>query len=164
MKTEKIIHHKGLEAKIKSYENSLCNRTGIVVALSLIGLFVSMTAAGLSEFLWLRCANFPILFGGILFAYSKYAKKVAASGVHYFDGLKLGMRVTLTAIVPFMVFIIVYLKLDSSFMAYIRQSAELGQYLTPFTSGLCVAIEGIVAGFLISYCILPYFKSNNEVE
>jgi hypothetical protein len=163
MKTEKIFH-KGLDTKITSFENALCNRTGIVISLVLIGFFLAMVAVGLVEVLWLRYVNFVILLGGLIYAFKKYTKKVSSSGMHYFEGLKLGMRITLTAIIPFTVFIAVYLRLDPSFMEYIKQSAEFGKYLAPISAATEVAMEGIVSGFLTSYCLMQYFKSDNEVE
>lgn len=159
MKTEKIIH-RGLETKINTFENSLCNTTGIVISLSLISFFLLMVITGLSEVLWLRYVNFAILLAGLIGAYKIYRRKVATAGIQYFDGLKMGARITLTAIIPFAIFIGIYLRIDTSFMEYIRQSAEFGEYLTPASAAAGVAAEGIVSGFLTSFCLMQYFKSN----
>ena len=163
MKTEKIIH-KDLATKITTWEHSLCNRTGILIALSLIGFFVAMVITGLSEVLWLRYVNFVILLAGIVAAFNIYKKKVGAEGIHYFDGLRIGARITLTAMIPFAIFIGIYLKIDTGFMNYVRQSAEFGDYLTPGSAAAGVAFEGIVSGFLTSYCLMQYFKSNSETD
>ena len=163
MKTEKIIH-KDLESKITTWEHSLCNRTGILIALSLIVFFVAMIVVGLSEVLWLRYVNFAILLAGIIGAFKIYKKKVATGGIPYFDGLRMGARITLTAMIPFAIFIGIYLKIDTSFMNYVRQSAEFGSYLTPGSAAAGVAFEGIVSGFLTSFCLMQYFKSNSETD
>lgn len=163
MKTEKIIH-KDLESKITTYEHSLCNRTGILIALSLIGFFVAMVFVGLSEVLWLRYVNFAILLTGLVAAFKIYSKKVASEGIHYFDGLRIGARITLTAMIPFALFIGIYLRIDTGFMDYVRQSAEFGDYLSPASAAAGVAFEGIVSGFLTSFCLMQYFKSRSETD
>jgi hypothetical protein len=160
MKTEKIIHHKGLERKITTYEHSLCNTTGLVISVSLIAFFLLMVVVGLSEVLWLRYVNFVILLSGLVWAFKEYRRKVAPEGIQYFDGLRMGARITLTAIIPFAIFIFIYLRIDANFMEYIRQNAEFGRYLSPISAAAGVAFEGIVSGFLTSYCLMQYFKSN----
>ncbi len=163
MKTEKIIH-RGLNEKITTYEHSLCNRTGILISLGLIGFFVAMIIVGLSEVLWLRYLNFAILLVGIIAAFKIFSKKLGNGGIHYFDGLRMGARITLTAMIPFALFIGIYLKIDTGFMNYVKQSAEFGDYLTPASAAAGVAFEGIVSGFLTSYCLMQYFKSRSETD
>ena len=163
MKTEKIVR-RDLDKKILSYRKALSDKTGIVLAIALIGFFLLMVKLGWAEILWLRYFNFMFLLFGLIYAFKKYNEKVKSSGMHYFDGLRLGLRTTLIAIIPFTVFMAGYLKFDTAFMDYVRQSAEFGKYLSPMSASIGIALEGVVSGFLTSYCLMMYFKGENEAD
>jgi hypothetical protein len=123
-----------------------------------------MKAVGLAEILSFSYFNFVFMAIGILSAFSYYKNKYSPSGLDYLFGLRLGIRITLTAIIPFAIFIGIYLKMDSYFMEFIVNNADFGEYLTPLIAAGEIAIEGFVAGALVSYITMPYFKKESEVS
>lgn len=140
-----------------------CIRTGLVVCLTLIAYFFIMKAFGLHTELVLRGFNFLFLVGGILFALRHFSREM--NGLEYFTGIRIGAQVTAFAVLPFAVFFGIYLKMDPSFMIYLRDNLELGPYLIPFTTVLALLIEGFVSGMLATYVLMPYFKKEPaEVE
>jgi hypothetical protein len=101
---------------------------------------------------------------GIISAFSYYKNKYSPGGLDYLFGLRLGLRITLTAIVPFSIFMGLYLKMDPGFMEFIINNAAFGEYLTPLSSAAAIGFEGFVAGALVSYITMPYFKKESEVS
>jgi hypothetical protein len=160
MKTQKLIH-RNFTQKLYSYESALCNWSGLLVSVSLIAFFLFMKAFGLYEVLSFRYFNFVFLLTGILTTFYNYKKKVARDGIDYFTGIKMGIRITLIAVVPFVFFMAIYLYVDKEFMNYIRGNAEFGRYLSPFIASGAVGIEGFVSGGITTFAAMQYFKSNS---
>lgn len=163
MKIHKLTHRSGLH-KYYSYESSLCNWAGLVVSMSLIVFFLFMKACGLYEILAFRYFNFIFLLFGIVVTFHDYRKALKDEGVDYLTGIKMGLRITLTAVIPFAIFVWSYLTLDSNFMGYIKQFSEFGSYLTPVTAAGAIAIEGVVSGGITTFIAMQYFKRNGETE
>ncbi|HWY10801.1 MAG TPA: hypothetical protein VN026_05730 [Bacteroidia bacterium] len=157
MKTYKLIRS---EQEISSFESLLCNLTGVIVSCLLIGFFLIMKVFGWYQILELRYFNFLILFAGIHSAFLSYRNKVSPEGINYLKGLKMGLRITLTAVIPFAIFMGIYLKIDTNFMNYIIQHGDFGRYLTPGRAAGVVGFEGFVSGAIMTYIIMPYFKNN----
>jgi hypothetical protein len=152
------IEHKQYERKVRSYENALCNWAGALTSLSLIVFFLVMKAVGLNQVIEFRYLNIAFLITGILGTYYNYRKKVDSEGIEYFTGLKMGLRITLTAIIPFAIFMAIYLKIDTGFMHYIREVAPFGRYLTPINAAGVVGVEGFISGGITSFMAMQYFK------
>lgn len=159
MKTEKLIHKK-IDDRALSYEAVLCTWTGLLVSAALTGYFFLMKMLGLYEVLWLRYFNAAFMVGGLLLTFFNYRNKMSPEGIPYLAGIRMGLRVTLTAIIPFAIFMAIYLRLDPSFMEYIIRSAEFGEYLTPGRAAGYIALEGFAGGAIMTYVMMPYFKSN----
>jgi hypothetical protein len=157
MKTYKI-EHKQYEAKVRSYENALCNWAGFLTSLSLVVYFLLMKAVGLNQVLEFRYVNVVFLITGILGTYYNYRRKVDTEGIEYLTGLKMGLRITLTAIIPFALFMAIYLRIDTDFMHYIREYAPFGRYLTPINAAGVVGVEGFISGGITSFMAMQYFK------
>ncbi len=161
MKSNQIVNSKS-GYKVDSYESALCNLIGAGVSISLIMFFLAMKFFDLSQVLSLRYLNFFFLAGGIITAFYYYKKKYSPSGIDYLSGLKMGMRISLTAVIPFAIFIGIYLKIDSDFMNYIINFAEFGEYLTPGNAAAAIGFEGVVSGALVTYMSMQYFKKNSD--
>lgn len=158
MKTYKLTHKKSVH-EIFSFESLICNLTGVIVSLLLVGFFLITRALGWYQILELRYLNVLILFAGIHSALLSYRNRISPGGIDYLKGLKLGLRITLTAIIPFTIFLAIYLKIDTNFMNYIMQNGEFGKYLTPGRAAVVVGFEGFVSGAIMTYIIMPYFKN-----
>jgi hypothetical protein len=137
---------------------SLCNGTGILTCACLIGYFFLMSAFKLQEVLALRAFNFFILSGGILWALHFYRKASEESKIDYFTGLKIGARITFTAVIMFAIFMALYLVYDGRLMYVIQENTGIGDYLNPLTIAGAICIEGIGSGFIITFIAMQYFK------
>jgi hypothetical protein len=137
---------------------SLCNSAGLLTCACLIGYFFLMNAFKLQEVLALRAFNFFILLGGILWALHFHRKATEESKIDYFSGLKIGIRVTLTAVVTFAIFMALYLVYDGHLMYIIKENTGIGDYLNPLTIAGAICIEGLGSGVIITFAAMQYFK------
>jgi len=137
---------------------SICNGTGVLTCTCLIGYFFLMNAFKLQEVLALRAFNFFILLGGIMWAFRLYIKATEENKIDYFVGLKIGLRVVFTAVVPFAVFMALYLVYDGHLMYVIKENTGIGDYLNPLTIAGAICIEGLGSGMIITFMAMQYFK------
>lgn len=164
MKTQEHTISKTNESRLSSTEFVLSTVVGALISVSLIGFFLIMKAVGLAEVPSFRYFNFVFMAAGIISAFSYYKKKYSPGGLDYLFGLRLGIRITLTAIIPFAAFMFIYLKMDPGFMQFIISNAAFGEWLTPINAAAAVGFEGFVSGALVSYITMPYFKKASEVS
>ena len=136
----------------------LCNGAGTLTCACLIGYFFLMSAFKLQEVLALRAFNFFILLGGILLTFHFYRKASEEMKIDYFTGLKIGIRVVFTAVIPFAIFMALYLVYDGSLMYVIKENTGIGDYLNPLTIAGAICIEGIGSGMIITFMAMQYFK------
>jgi fumarate reductase subunit D len=164
MKTKMVIEKREVIKPERSYSSGLANITGILVSGALIAYFLIMRAFNLHEVLGLRYLNFVILLTGILIAFTTYKKKNKAEGIDYLTGLKMGFQITSVAIIPFAIFIGIYLSIDHHFMEYLKVHAFYGGFLTPGLSAIGILMEGHASGAIMTFMAMQYFKANNDRE
>lgn len=143
----------------KSLIQIIALKFGMIILFFLIGFFFLMKLIGLVHIVELRSLNFFIMVAGVWLAIKAY-KKDQPNGIAYMDGLGLGIRTILYAVIPFALFILIYLSVDTSFMESIRLNEMFGAYLNPFVLSFLIAFEGAISGFFIAYTILQYEKCN----
>jgi hypothetical protein len=131
--------------------------TGLTISAILIAYFFAMGALGLHKHMTLRAFNLIPLIGGIIYALNRYSK-MSGGKIEYFKGIRLGMQVTAIATLPFAVFLLIYLNIDTDFMNYLIQHMEMGKYLSPPAAAIAVFIEGLSTGFIATFVAMPYFK------
>lgn len=132
--------------------------TGLVVCGGLILFFFIMGAFDLLKIVELRSINFFILLAGILYSINK-VKNLCGDNFDYFDGFSAGIFTALYSVVPFGIFVFIYLwKINPSFMEYIRENITYGNSLTPALATFAILVEGIVSGVVISFISMQYFK------
>lgn len=164
METSKTLKR---ESKLKLFESDvsgLCNIAGALTFLFLMLYFIIMRSVGLHELFALRDFNFMFLLAGILLALSRY-RKTRKSKIEYRTGLKIGMRITLTAVIPFALFIYFYINTDDSFMHVLRIklyagefTAVLGEIISPAIAAGIICAEGLLSGALTTFIAMQYFK------
>jgi hypothetical protein len=160
----KAIHFDKKTTKDLESENSdlsiasICNGVGALTSACLICYFFIMSAFKLQEVLALRAFNFVFLVSGILLALRLYAKAKEEDKIEYFAGLKIGARVTLTAVITFAIFMALYLVYDDHLMNVIKETTGVGDYLNPLTVAGALCIEGLSSGFIITFIAMQYFK------
>jgi len=160
----KTIHFsQGKEKEIESEKSdlsiaSICNGTGILTCACLIGYFFLMSAFKLQEVLALRAFNFFIMLGGVVWALHLYSRSTDDNKIDYFTGLKIGVRVIFTSVVPFAIFMALYLVYDGHLMYVIKENTGIGDYLNPLTIAGAICIEGLGSGMIITFMAMQYFK------
>ena len=137
-------------------------RYGLITFLGLVVYFLLMKWLGLFEIHELRGLNFFILLAGIGAALKHY-KENSNSEFMYFQGLSLGILTTLTAIIPFGVFVFFYLVLDVAFMQNLIANEPFGRFFNPFILSFLVVFEGIFSGGLMSFGFMQYMRKSHMV-
>lgn len=156
---ETVFKHKERKLKLSSTQvSTLCNQAGLAVFLTLVGYFVLMRALGLHEIVSLRTLNAVFLIAGIVYALYTYSKNEKDNKIDYFEGLKMGVHITLVAVVPFVLVIYLYLANDDSFLHMVKSKVGLGEFLTAPVIAGALFIEGLSSGLIITFMTMQYFK------
>ncbi|HWY38444.1 MAG TPA: hypothetical protein VNY73_07780 [Bacteroidia bacterium] len=138
--------------------SALCNKVGLSVSFLLFSYFILMRALGLHEVLALRTLNVFFLLGGIVYALRTFSKATSAEHIDYFTGIKIGAHVTFVAVIPFTLFICLYLGNDAAFMQLVKSKIGMGEFLSPIIVSGALFIEGISSGLIMTFIAMQYFK------
>lgn len=133
------------------------NYYGLMTGLGLMAMFLAMKFLGLVEVLELRYLNFLIMVLGLILTV-QYKIRVDQGKDNYLQLLGYGLRTGMIATVIFSFFLFFYLKIDTTFMQYLKDNAMFGSYLTPSLAAEAVAAEGIASVFVATFVIMQYFK------
>ena len=68
-------------------------------------------------------------------------------------GVAQGMAASVIGVVGFTVFMTIFLALNPTLMAVIRQNSQMGASLHPFTASLFILAEGLVVSLIGSYIL-----------
>ena len=147
-------------------KNSIKNlelKAGLLTCAALIIFFLFMKYVDLIQIVELRCINFFILLAGVNIAF-RYHRRQAGANVEYFSGFFFGFFTALFAVIPFALFVFIYLwKIDPSLIIGLRSnSLFMGIEVTPEKAGITVMIEGIVSSVLISFILMQYYRSESR--
>jgi hypothetical protein len=140
---------------------SLCAETGALVFCGFMGYFLVMRAIGLHEVFMLRYLNAFFLMAGIALAMYSY-KNSMKENVDYKKGLQMGMFITLVAVLPFAVFIFLYLNIDDGFLNLVEKDVQLREFVTPATVAGFICLEGVCSGSIITFIVMQYFRKKHE--
>lgn len=158
MRTHHLSEKKSASKDRFTYASTLSTQVGLITSLSLMIYFLAMRLFNLHEILLLRYFNFIFLLSGILIVFHQFNKRNGKKGIDYFTGLGLGIRITLSAVIPFAFFMGIYLSVDEAFMTFVKNTAEFGSYLNPVVAAGAVCIEGISAGVITTFVTMQYYK------
>lgn len=136
--------------------------TGLLLSVCYIVFFLVMETLGLAAVPEYRIVNFLIQFIGIAISI-RYYKSANRGNFNYLEGLGLGCLASFISVVVFAVFIYIYLQqINPQLLPDLMSRSEMmGKYLTPFTSALTVVIEGCIAGLIISFSFMQFFKEDS---
>ena len=140
---------------------SLCIEVAVLVFSGFMGYFLIMRSVGLHEVFMLRYLNALFLLAGILLAIHSYKKNMKGA-VNYKKGLKMGMFITLTAVIPFAVFIYLYLNIDDGFLSLVEKNTEFREFISPGTVAGFICLEGLCSGSIITFIVMQFFKKKRE--
>lgn len=131
--------------------------------LGFIGYFVLMNVLNLATRFNFRVFNGVIHIILIYLAIKAYDRS-NPEGFNYLSGVAMGIITSVIGVIPFAIFQIAFLSYNASFMEALQQAMpSIGQYLTPWTTGLIVLMEGLAVSFVASYIIMRIVESSKKV-
>lgn len=140
-------------------------KAGLYTALGMIFYFVIMRLLNLHNFLELHYLNIVVLFLGLRYAIKRIILKEGE--IKYFEGLKAGIVVTLISIIIFNIFMVIYeTVIDPSFLEFLKENIHLGNEFssqqTIFNVMGILTIEGLSSGFIMTFILMQYYKSESS--
>lgn len=132
---------------------------GIIIFVALVAYFFLMKMLGLIRHQELRAFNGVIILVGVILAIAK-SKHINNDRISYFNGIGCGMLTSLFGVAPFAIFVVFYLLIDVPFLQDIQEKSAFGELINPFTGGFINFIEGMAAGLISSFIVMPYFKTS----
>lgn len=137
----------------------LAIRYGLLTTLGLIAYFLIMKLIGLVHIVELRVFNVMILSYGVWMALKVYIKQTGDEVV-YLRTLALGVFTSLAAVLPFAIFIFLYMSWDTEFMQMVIENEWFGRYMNPYIVSFLIFFEGTISGFFIAFTLMQYMKKS----
>ena len=75
------------------------------------------------------------------------------SGENYVNSVFFAMLCSFIGVALFAFFQMLFLNFDPAFMAQIKESTNIGEYLNPYTASLIILVEGVAVSLIGSYII-----------
>jgi hypothetical protein len=140
-------------------------KTGIYTAIGLIAYFTLMSVMNLHHNLTLHYLNIIVLFTGLRSSIKRIAQ--INGNINYFEGLKAGIIVSIVSVVIFNIFMLIYTTLlDRPFFYYLKENISFGNLFSGESTiiGLLgiIAAEGLSSGFIMTFILMQYYKSDNS--
>ncbi|NND34862.1 MAG: hypothetical protein HKN76_19910 [Saprospiraceae bacterium] len=131
--------------------NIIIVKHGTILFLALTTYFLVMHLLGLGERYDFRIFNAIIQIIVIYLAIRSYAK-LHREQFTYLNGTLIGIKTTVWGIIPFAILQMFHLYLNQPLLEYIRENAPVvGPYVTPFSGGVIIFMEGLAVGLIVSY-------------
>ena len=163
---------------------SIALRYGLIMALGFIIYFLVMHLFDLSQFYYYRIYNAFIQLACIGVAMLAY-KNMRPNEFGKLTGFSMGMITSIIGVSLFALFQFLFLVLSPDFITELKEAmasisdgpeynraffsgppasksgitTTVASYLTPFTAAIIVALEGLAAGFIISYLMMRLLLS-----
>lgn len=135
--------------------------TGLIMSSCYIVYFLLMEALGLVIVPEYRVLNFVIQITAIAISIRNY--KLSLKGnFNYLSGFVLGCFASFVSTILFGAFLLFYLsQLNPELLPVLGSNASMmGKYLTPFTAAVAVVVEGNIAGLIISFILMQFYKDD----
>ncbi len=142
--------------------NQIAFRYGLLMFLGLTGFFLLLNMFHLNENYYLHILNGTIHLGILWLALNAWSRRHHDGTSDITSGVVLGMFTSFIGVIPFSIFMAIFLALDPEFLARIRSQTPLGEYLTPMTSCLFILVEAVVLSLIGSYIILRILDARRE--
>ena len=126
-------------------------RYGLWLFFGLTGFFLLMHIFNLSGNAYLRAFNGVIHIGVLWMALREWTRTHHDGTSDITSSVVVGMFTSLVGVIPFSIFMSIFLAFNPEFLASIRSQTSIGEYFTPLTSSLFVVVEAIVFSLIGSY-------------
>lgn len=146
-----------------SKANVINIKAGVYTAFGLILYFLLMRFLNLHHYLMLHYLNIFILFFGLRYGIKHI--KLLNGDIKYFEGLKSGIVISIISVFLFNLFWLFYETIfDPEFLVYLSEKISLGHLISTEETiidvmGLIV-VEGLSSGFILTYILMQYYKSD----
>ena len=140
-------------------------KVGMYTAIGLILYFMTMRVLNLYHNLALHYLNIIVLCMGLRFTIKRIAQ--INGNINYFEGLKSGIIVSIVSVITFNLFMLIYTTvLDRPFFSFLKENISFGNLFSGESTiiGLLgiIAIEGLSSGFIMTFILMQYYKSENS--
>ncbi|MCB9306732.1 MAG: hypothetical protein H6565_09050 [Lewinellaceae bacterium] len=137
-------------------------RYGLWMFLGFTGFFLAMHMLQLSEKYYLRIFNGVIHVACLWLALRSWLHEHPDASEDYTSGVVMGMFTSLVGVIPFTIFMVLFLAYNPAFMANIQHQSPIGQYFTPVTASLFILVEGIAVSIILSYMLMRVLEIMRE--
>lgn len=145
--------------KIAKYPTRIPQIYGTLITIALILYFFIIYAFGFIYVTELRVFNLAIQVAGIYLALKQY-RRTHNGELNYLRAMSVGVGTSFIATSTFVLFLFIYLYIDPNLMKTIREHAPLGEYLDPYIASFSVWLEGIFSGFMATFVIVNYIRTD----
>jgi hypothetical protein len=147
--------------KIFQYSKRIPEIYGTFIASGLIVYFFIAYIAGFLHVIELRLFNLVILAAGVYYALKQF-KRTHNGALDYFRALTIGVASSFIGTSTFVLFLFLYLKIDTALMQSILESEPMGQYLNTYIATFAVWVEGIFSGFIMTFILINFLTDQKE--
>jgi hypothetical protein len=137
-------------------------RYGMWMFLALTGFFLLMHVFQLSANFYLRIFNGVIHMGILWFALRAWIRNHHDGVADITTGVGVGMVTSSFGVIPFTIFMAVFLSFNPDLLLAIKSQATMGPYLTPITICFFIVVEAIVFSLIGSYIMLRILSDMRE--
>jgi len=168
MATFELFRNKSLSQNEQFQKNNsdetihkVCLKNGILTSILLIMTFLAF--CGFTHYFaihQLSVVNMFLLSFGVYFAIQNISPTGKGGSVDYFEGFKVGMYASLIAVVAHALFLLIYTSFYHSVL--VSNGHIFGSNSTPLTVAGVTLFEGLPAAFIITFCLMQYFKKDAD--
>ncbi len=129
---------------------------GLLLFACIVSFFLLMKFFGQAQNFNFRALNglFHLIF--IYYAIRDY-KAQFKEEFNYLSGTSTGIVTSMFAVIPFAIFVVIFLAIDTSLMTHLQENVPgVGGYLTPVGCGISILMEGFAMTFVLSYIITRF--------
>lgn len=137
-------------------------RYGFWMFLGFTGFFLLMHLLDLSQNYYLRVFNGVIHTGCLWLALRAWYREHHEPSDDYTSGVVMGMITSFAGVLPFTVFMVLFLACNPSFLANIQSQSPIGHYFTPVMASLFILVEGIAVSLIVSYLMVRLLEIMRE--
>ena len=152
---------KPMTAKIIHNPRRIPANYGSFIAGGLILYFFIAYIFGFLHVLELRLLNLFIMGAGIYYSLKQY-RRTHHGELNYFRALATGVASAFIGTSTFVLFLFLYLKIDTQLMQTIIEEEAMGIHLNPYIATFAVWVEGIFSGFGLTFILINYLTDQKE--
>lgn len=109
----------------------------------------------------LRALNLLIMGAGVYYSLKQF-HRTHRGELDYFRALAIGVSSAFIGTSTFVLFLFLYLKVDTALMQSIIENEPMGPYLNAYIATFAVWVEGIFSGFIMTFILINFLTDQKE--